>query len=80
MDGLVIVYPHGGIAVSNLKERNLKLSGGNANPNKYYDLRGSSSDLYQFKEWAKSQRATVFQTHLLAWNDKLQFEYNHGTK
>ena len=80
MDGLVIVYPHGGIAVSNLKERNLKLSGGNANPNKFYDLRGSSSDLYQFKEWAKSQRATVFQTHLLAWNDKLQFEYNHGTK
>ena len=80
MDGLVIVYPHGGIAVSNLKERNLKLSGGNANSNKFYDLRGSSSDLYQFKEWAKSQRATVFQTHLLAWNDKLQFEYNHGTK
>ena len=76
MDGLVIVYPHGGIAVSNLKERNLKLSGGNANPNKLYDLRGSSTDLYQFKEWAKSQRATVFQTHLLAWNDKLQFEYN----
>lgn len=80
MDGLVIVYPHGGIAVSNLKERNLKLSGGNANPNKLYDLRGSSTDLYQFKEWAKSQRATVFQTHLLAWKDKLQFEYNHGTK
>ena len=76
MDGLVIVYPHGGIAVSNLKERNLKLSGGNANPNKLYDLRGSSSDLYQFKEWAKSQRATVFQTHLLAFKDKLQFEYN----
>jgi len=80
MDALVIVYPHGGIAVSNLKERNLKLSGGGANPNKFYDLRGSSQDLNKFKEWAKSERATVFQTHLLAWKDKLQFEYNHGTK
>ena len=36
-------------------------------------LASSSSDLYQFKEWAKSQRATVFQTHLLAFKDKLQF-------
>ena len=65
MDALVIVYSHGGIAVSNLKERNLKLSGGNTNPNKLYNLRGSRADLYQFQEWAKSQRATVFQTHLL---------------
>tara|TARA_B110001452_G_C15207833_1_gene418980 strand:- start:478 stop:1404 length:927 start_codon:yes stop_codon:yes gene_type:complete len=76
MDGLVIVYPHGGIAVSNLKDGDLKLSGGNTNPNKLYNLRGSSGDLYQFKEWAKSQRATVFQTHLLAWDNELLFEYN----
>ena len=80
MDGLVIVYPHGGIAVSNLKEGDLKLSGGGANPNKFYDLRGSTSDFFNFKRWAKSERATVFQTHLLAWNDKLQFEHNHHTE
>tara|TARA_B110000046_G_scaffold185004_1_gene225193 strand:- start:3128 stop:4072 length:945 start_codon:yes stop_codon:yes gene_type:complete len=80
MDGLVIVYPHGGIAVSNLEEGNLKLSGGGANPNKFYDLRGSSDDRYLFKSWAQSEKATVFQTHLLAWKDKLLFDYNYKTK
>ena len=76
MDGIVIISPDGSLNISNLKERNLKLSGGNANPDKFYDLRGSSNDLYNFKEWAKSERATVFQTHLLAWEGKLTFENN----
>ena len=79
MEGLVIVYPNGGIAVSNINEGNLKLSGGGVSTNRTYDLR-KSADLTIFKKWAKSQRATVFQTHLLAWDNQLNFKYNHNTK
>ena len=79
MEGLVIVYPNGGIAVSNINEGNLKLSGGGVSTNRTYDLR-KSEDLILFKRWAKSQRATVFQTHLLAWDNQLNFKYNYKSK
>jgi hypothetical protein len=82
MEGLVIVYPKvggGGIAVSNINEGNLRISGGGVNANRTYDLR-KSSDLTIFKSWAKKQGATVFQTHLLAWDNELQFKYNYRSK
>ena len=79
MDGLVIVYPHGGIAVSDLREGNLKLSGGGANTSHNYDIR-NNTDKERFIDWAKSQRATVFQTHLLAYRNELSVgKYNSNT-
>ena len=60
MDALAIVYATGGIAVSNLKNGDLKLSGGGVDPNRKFNLRGSALDREDFIEWAKSQEATIF--------------------
>ena len=82
MEGLVIVYPKvggGGIAVSNINEGNLKLSGSGVSSNRTYDLR-KPADLTIFKRWAQNNGATVFQTHLLAWNNELSFKSNYATK
>lgn len=77
MDALTIVYATGGIVVSDLREGNLKLSGGGVDPSRLFDLRNSAQDLYDFKAWAADQEATVFQTHLLVYDDKLQISsYN----
>jgi len=72
MDALTIVYATGGIVVSNLKDGNLKLSGGGVRSNREFDLRGNSKDLYDFINWAKKVEATVFQTHLLAYDNNLK--------
>ena len=69
MDGLVIVYPFGGMAVGKITDGNLKLSGG-GEASRIYDLR-KPADLTIFKRWAQSQNVTVFQTDLVAWNNKL---------
>tara|TARA_B110001452_G_scaffold260843_1_gene258831 strand:- start:256 stop:1128 length:873 start_codon:yes stop_codon:yes gene_type:complete len=68
MDGLLIIYPTGGVVVSNLDEGNLVIS------EKKYDIRGRGSDFVLFKIWAEKMKASVFQTHLLAWNGQLQFK------
>lgn len=74
MDGLVIVYPNnGGIAVSNIDNGDLTLSGGNAIAGKKYNLR-NDYDLQKFRSWAVGETATVFQTHLLVFNNKLMFK------
>ncbi len=70
MDALVIIYATGGIAVSNLEDGNLKLSGSN----KLLDIRNSLNDLHYFKQWAKENDATVFQTHLLVFDDELKID------
>jgi len=72
MDALTIVYATGGIVVSDLKEGNLKISGGGVDPTREFDLRGNAKDLYDFKRWAESQEATVFQTHLLIYGNELK--------
>jgi hypothetical protein len=75
-DGLVIVYATGGIAVSNLENADLTLSGSGVDPNRKYDL-NNSWDLNTFKNWASSEQATVFQTHLLIYKNKLEISsYN----
>ncbi len=79
MEGLVIVYPHGGITVSNISEGNLELTGGSAIPGKLYDLK-KGNDKVRFLEWAKNQRATVFQTHLLVHDNELKFKPNYTSK
>ena len=66
-DGLVVVYPNGGIAVSNLDLGNLSVEGFT----RKLDIRKSAIDRASFIDWAKKANATVFQTHLLAYNNEL---------
>lgn len=68
MDGLVIVYATGGIAISNIEDGNL-----------YLEALGEQVDVTQYDDrtkflnWAEKEKATVFQTHLLAYQNRLQF-------
>lgn len=72
MDALVIVYATGGIAVSNLRDGDLKVEGINRNLN----LRRSVTDLVDFIEWSKEKEATVFQTHLLVFKNQIKIDFN----
>lgn len=80
MDALVIVYATGGVAVSDLREGNLTLSGGGVDPNRKFNIRGSSRDLYDFMKWAESQEATVFQTHLLVYRNKVEISSTNSSR
>jgi hypothetical protein len=70
-DGLVIVQATGGIAVTNTKEKLVNITFASTGVKKSLDLK-KYSDKYEFIEWAKSEQATVFQTHLLAFEDQLK--------
>jgi len=69
-DALVIIYSTGGMVAANLAEGNLKLGV----LNRSLDLRNSYSDLDDFIEWAKENEATVFQTHLLVYDNILTID------
>jgi len=69
MNGLVIVYPTGGIVVSDLSEKNLKLS--NNYSTHYLNIR-DEYDKNTFFTFAKNESATVFQTQLLIYNNDLK--------
>jgi hypothetical protein len=73
MDGLVIVYNTGGIAVSNIENGDLYLAslGGRVNIKNAYDRS-------KFLAWAEKENATVFQTHLLIYKNRLQFTKSTG--
>lgn len=75
-DGLIIVYATGGIAASNLKDADLKLQGGGIDPNRRFDIKNNIKDKYDFINWAKTESATVFQTHLLVYRDIYQVALN----
>jgi hypothetical protein len=75
LDGLVIVYPNGGLAVSNLKDGNLNVQD-QAGTKMKLNIRGNSYDLATFGKWAQQQEATVFQTHLFAYKDQLLVNTN----
>jgi hypothetical protein len=70
MDALVIVYATGGIVVSDLTQGDLYLK----SLGKKIDIRNSTTDKYDFLEWAEDQKATVFQTQLLAYKNKLKID------
>ena len=70
MDGLVLVYPNGGVAVSDLQQGNLNVAG----ISRQLDIRKSFSDLEDFVNWAVASNATVFQTHLLAFKNQLKID------
>ncbi len=80
MDALTIVFATGGIVVSNLKDGDLSVTGGGVDPGRKYNIRKSSIDLQDFMDWARSQEATVFQTHLLVYKNALTVSsYNSVT-
>jgi hypothetical protein len=68
-DALAIVYQTGGIAVSDLKQGNLNIvsNGQSMTVNVRNGL-----DAQKFKSWAQTNSATVFQTHLLCYNNELK--------
>lgn len=68
-DALVIVYSNGGIAVNNLANNSVNTDEG------VYKIRNSDGrDKQSFISWAQKNRATVFQTHLLAENNVLKLQ------
>ena len=69
LDGLTVVYPSGGgggVAVSNLKDANLTVQGVTGQLN----LR-NAFDLQRFINWAETNKATVFQSHLLVFKNQI---------
>lgn len=68
MDALVIVYATGGIAVTDLRNGDLTVSG----ITRKLNIRSSPRDYDDFITWAQSQEATVFQTHLLAYKNQIR--------
>ena len=69
-DALAIVYATGGIAVSDLKKGDLKISDQNG-ASSLVDIR-KPFDKQKFKTWAENNSATVFQSHLLCYNNQLK--------
>lgn len=80
MDALAIVYATGGIAVADLKARDLSVSGPGIPTGRKFDLRGSATDLEDFIDWAKEQEATVFQTHLLVYKNTLRIDRHTSSR
>ena len=60
LDALAIIYPTGAFAVSDLKQKNINI-----------DIKNPLG-LQKFKNWAQSNKASVFQTHLLCFNNDLK--------
>ncbi len=75
MDGLVLVYGTGGIAVSDKDEGNLYLK----SIGKRVDIR-ETWDKYELIKWAEEEEATIFQTQLLAYKNDLRLEVHKARK
>jgi hypothetical protein len=74
LDGLTVVYPSGGgggVAVSNLKDGNLTVQGVTGQLN----LR-NAFDLQRFINWAETNKATVFQSHLFVFKNQIILKPN----
>lgn len=76
MDGLVIVYATGGIVVSNVEDGDLSLK---SLGDEDIDVK-ESVQRRRFLSWAEEETATVFQTHLVIYKNRLQFKSDNGAK
>ncbi|MEA5260815.1 hypothetical protein VB264_23650 [Arcicella aquatica] len=76
MDGLAIIYATGGIAVSNIEEKNLNVG---SPLNKTIDLNNIFHRI-EFLDWCVNEDATIFQTHLLGWKNYLNFNKTDADK
>ncbi len=79
MDALVVVYATGGVVATDLKEKNLKVQGGTVS-GVPLDLRGNGMHRNGFIQWSKENQATVFQTHLLAYDNQLKLSSYNSSK
>jgi hypothetical protein len=70
-DGLVIVYATGGVVATNLKDKNLTVQGGSIS-GMPLDIKGNDFHRNEFLKWCENNGATVFQTHLLVYNNNLK--------
>lgn len=75
MDGLVLVYGTGGVAVSDIEVGDLYLQ----SLNKTVDVR-EAWDKFELLKWAEKEEATIFQTQLLAFKDNLRLEVEKARK
>lgn len=71
MDALVIVYATGGIVVSDLTKGDLFLQ----SFGKKINVRKDVSAKYDLLKWAEEEKATIFQTQLLAFDNQLKIDY-----
>jgi hypothetical protein len=71
MDGLVIVEAAGGVRISNVEDGDLSIG-----TNGRYETVNiqNTLDKAKFLNWCSSERATVFQTHLLIYDNQLKFK------
>jgi hypothetical protein len=76
LDGLAIVYASGGIVATNLKNGDLTVSGSSGR--KTLDIR-NAFQRQEFINWARENSATVFQTHLFYYGNKLTIGSNSST-
>lgn len=70
-DGLVIVHDNGGISVINLRRDTIKLSLGSQSVLTIENPLHSLVAYSKLLDWCREQRATLFQTQLLAFSDQL---------
>jgi len=77
-DGLVIVYATGGIAATDITEQMVKMNCNGVE--KPYDIR-DNLDRQEFIACAQKVEATIFQTHILIFKDKLKIDLpRYGTR
>jgi hypothetical protein len=72
MDGLVIVEAVGGVRMTNIRDGDLTIRKGSV------DKKVNVNDPLQrseFLSWCESEKATVFQTHLLIYKNQLKLSY-----
>ncbi|HUH73077.1 MAG TPA: hypothetical protein VLZ75_01595 [Chitinophagales bacterium] len=72
LGGLIIVYQTGGIEATKISDGNLGIID---NGNKKIININNSFDRNNFVAWAKTNEATVFQSHLLVYHDKINTNY-----
>jgi exopolysaccharide biosynthesis protein len=75
-DGLVIIQKNGAIRVINLKSKSFLLPNRRGKINPF----NSIIDYAKLIKWSKSNRATFFQTQLLAFSDKMLIDKNVAKK
>lgn len=73
LDGLAIVYPTGGMVATNIKNKDLTIN--DAGVKKTLDI-SNAFERQEFIKWAQNNSATVFQTHLFFYSNKLTIATN----
>jgi hypothetical protein len=75
IDGLVIIYATGGIAVSNIDNGDLYLDA----LGRKIDIR-NTRDRHELLNWAVKENASIFQTHLTIFKNQLVCNYSKNAK